>query len=180
MKLTTKGRYGLRAVIQLALASGNTPVSIKSIAEQEGISPIFLEQIFYLLKKRGIITSVRGPGGGFVLNKPSSEISLKDILQAVGESIYIVPCTNKGPSTACVRKDACKVTAVWQEFYNIIEDYLVRITLQDIITKANVDANAKAVTDATADTNVNAAVDAAADADENVNAQEDPSSAIAL
>jgi Rrf2 family iron-sulfur cluster assembly transcriptional regulator len=137
MKLTTKGRYGLRAVIQLALANGNTPVSIKSIAEQEAISPIFLEQIFYLLKKRGIIASVRGPGGGFVLNRPSSEITLKDILQAVGESIYIVPCTNKDcVGESCPRKEACKVSIIWQDFYNLIESFLMKVTLQDIITKA--------------------------------------------
>lgn len=138
MKLTTKGRYGLRAVVQLALANGNSPVSIKSIAEQEGISPIFLEQIFYLLKKRGLIASVRGPGGGFILKKPSSEITLKDVLQAVGESVYIVPCTgNEDAKLACSRTASCRMTRIWREFHNLIDDYLTKITLQDILTRSD-------------------------------------------
>jgi Rrf2 family iron-sulfur cluster assembly transcriptional regulator len=134
MKLTTKGRYGIRAVINLALAAKNTPISIKSIAEQEGISPIFLEQIFYLLKKQGIISSVRGPGGGFVIKKPLSEISLKDILQAVGENIFIVPCTQKqSEKEICGRLASCKMSSVWHNFHNMINGYLTKVTLQDII-----------------------------------------------
>jgi Rrf2 family iron-sulfur cluster assembly transcriptional regulator len=69
MRLTTKGRYGVRALVNLASTYANRPVAIKQIAKEEKISPEFLEQIFYLLKKNGIISSIRGPGGGFVLSK---------------------------------------------------------------------------------------------------------------
>ena len=82
MRITTKGRYGLRAVINLARTNHNRPVSIGSIASEENVSSEFLEQIFFKLKKAGLIRSIRGPGGGFVLNRTPAEISVQDILDA--------------------------------------------------------------------------------------------------
>ncbi len=86
MRITTKGRYGLRAVINLARSNHSRPVSIGSIASEENVSSEFLEQIFFKLKKAGLIRSIRGPGGGFVLNRMPGEISVQDILAAVGET----------------------------------------------------------------------------------------------
>ncbi len=92
MRITTKGRYALRATLALArLSDGQKPISIKTISEVEAISPEFLEQIFFRLRKSGMISSVRGPGGGFFFSKALDKINLKDILEASGEGLGIAP-----------------------------------------------------------------------------------------
>lgn len=133
MKITTKGRYGLRAVLYLASSYFNRPVSIKTIAEEEKISPEFLEQIFFKLKKRGIISSLRGPGGGFVLNRKTSEITVLDILDALGESVYIVPCTETDEQ--CEREEVCLAHSIWRDLSCLIKDYLTRLTIKDVLDK---------------------------------------------
>ncbi|MEI6873832.1 MAG: Rrf2 family transcriptional regulator [Spirochaetota bacterium] len=90
MRITTKGRYALSAVVALAcLASEDDPVSIRSLAQNEGIPADFLEQIFFRLRRSGIVSSVRGPGGGFRLTRPCQEISLLEILSAAGEGMEL-------------------------------------------------------------------------------------------
>jgi Rrf2 family iron-sulfur cluster assembly transcriptional regulator len=133
MKITTKGRYGVRAVIYLASSYYNRPISIKTIAAQEKISPEFLEQIFFKLKKAGIINSVRGPGGGFVLSKKTSEISIKDILDAVGESTFPVPCTDK--DYTCDNSSECVANSIWKDFSGMIEEFLSSTTIKTILEK---------------------------------------------
>jgi len=102
----------MRAIIHLALAYHNRPISISTIAEQEKVSSEFLEQIFFKLKKAGLIRSVRGPGGGFVLNRPASEITVKDILEAVGEMRGLTPCTLRR-QTLCDRPEPCAAHEIW-------------------------------------------------------------------
>ncbi len=136
MRLTTKGRYGVRAVVNLAASYANRPISIKSIAGQEDISPEFLEQIFFQLKKAGIISSIRGPGGGFVLNKKASEISLKAILEAVGESTHPTPCTSPEEKEKCPRKEICMMANTWGDFSELISDFLESLTIKDILEKS--------------------------------------------
>jgi Rrf2 family iron-sulfur cluster assembly transcriptional regulator len=133
MRLTTKGRYGVRAVINLAAAVNGHPVSISKIAAKEGISPEFLEQIFFKLKKSGLIRSLRGPKGGFLLDKDPALISIKDILDAVGEPVFPTPCTNKDAKQACIRQDQCSITQTWQNFSDLIEDFLSGVTLKELI-----------------------------------------------
>jgi Rrf2 family iron-sulfur cluster assembly transcriptional regulator len=132
MRLTTKGRYGVRAVLNLAEQTQNHPISISQISQAEDLSPEFLEQIFFKLKKAGIIRSIRGPKGGFVLSWKPSEVTIKTILDAVGESIHPTPCTNED-SKPCPRQEDCALAPVWHEFYGIIEKHLGSITLKDII-----------------------------------------------
>jgi Rrf2 family iron-sulfur cluster assembly transcriptional regulator len=114
MRITTKGRYALRAVLALAQSStdGN-PVSIKSISEQEDISAEFLEQIFFKLRKADIIRSVRGPGGGFFFKRPLDQITLLDIIEASGEGMGISPCAC-GKKSVCDRKSNCAASHIWQ------------------------------------------------------------------
>ena len=138
MRLTTKGRYGVRAIVNLASAYANRPISIKKIAEEEGISPEFLEQIFFKLKKKGIISSVRGPGGGFILNKKTAEISIKDILEAVGETTFPTPCTYPDDWEACSRKENCIMSKTWQTFSDMINGYLGKLTVKDILDESGV------------------------------------------
>lgn len=137
MRITTKGRYALRAVITLAKTSDTKPVSIRELAQTEEISPEFLEQIFFKLKKTGMITSTRGPGGGFRLNKPPSEITLNDILEAAGESTEFTPCIplNGNPEQPCTRMPYCTAHKVWKEAVNHIKDYFANVTLENIINE---------------------------------------------
>jgi Rrf2 family iron-sulfur cluster assembly transcriptional regulator len=133
MRVTTKGRYALRAVLALAEASpGGKPVSIKFISEREDISAEFLEQIFFRLRRAGVIGSVRGPGGGFYFTRPLNRISLMDIIEASGEGLGIAPCS-------CGKKERCKIAGtclaggVWREMHGKIKDYAATRTLADII-----------------------------------------------
>lgn len=134
MRLTTKGRYGVRAVVNLAAAGQNRPISISQIAEQEELSPEFLEQIFFRLKKAGLIRSVRGPKGGFLLNRSPADISVKTILDAVGEPLYPAPCTDHD-ANPCPRRADCALNPVWGGFYELIRSHLSGISLKDILDR---------------------------------------------
>jgi Rrf2 family transcriptional regulator, iron-sulfur cluster assembly transcription factor len=142
MRITTKGRYGLRAVINLAKTNHSRPVSIGSIATQENVSSEFLEQIFFKLKKAGLIRSIRGPGGGFVLNRTPGEISVQDILEAVGETRGLTPCTLRR-KTLCDRPEPCAAHDIWTGLQKTMEDYLTNVTLKDILAKSGKQVFAK-------------------------------------
>jgi Rrf2 family iron-sulfur cluster assembly transcriptional regulator len=132
MRLTTKGRYGVRAVLNLAVQNQSKPVSISQISREEDLSPEFLEQIFFKLKKAGVIRSVRGPKGGFLLNLKPSGITIKTILDAVGESVNPTPCTNTA-TDPCPREQDCAMAHVWTEFHEVIEKHLSNVSLKDIM-----------------------------------------------
>ncbi len=134
MRITTKGRYGLRAVINLARSNHNRPVSIGSIASEENVSSEFLEQIFFKLKKAGLIRSIRGPGGGFILNRTPGEISVQDSLEAVGATRGLTPCTLRR-KTLCDRPEPCSAHDIWTGLQKTMEDYLTNMTLNDILEK---------------------------------------------
>ena len=142
MRITTKGRYGLRAVINLAMAHHNRPISISSIASVENVSSEFLEQIFFKLKKAGLIRSIRGPGGGFVLNRTPGEISVHDILDAVGETRGFTPCTMRRKKL-CDKTEACAAHDIWTGLQKTMEDYLTNVTLKDILIKNGTKSFAK-------------------------------------
>ena len=134
MRVTTKGRYALRALTRLALKTEGKPIPIRTIAEIEGLSPEFLEQIFFRLKKEGIVDSVRGPGGGFVLGREPSEITAKNIFDAVGEGVELTPCTSE--EDHCERKDNCLIHGVWEEASEYIITYFSSLTLEDVVRRA--------------------------------------------
>lgn len=136
MRVTTKGRYALRAVIKLASMNSGKPVSIRQLVEGEDISPEFLEQIFFKLKKSGIISSTRGPGGGFQLNKKTSEVSLKEILESAGEDLWLAPCTSFAPETlGCEKKKDCQAHDIWETANSNLLSFLNELTLEDMIQK---------------------------------------------
>lgn len=139
MRLTTKGRYGMRAIVHLAASEDKQPISISQIARQEDVSPEFLEQIFFKLKKSGVIRSVRGPKGGFLLNTPAADLSVKEILDAVGESICLVACTTCISEQVCPHQENCKMSPFWQSFYELVECFLQSVSLQDIIERNSKD-----------------------------------------
>jgi Rrf2 family transcriptional regulator, iron-sulfur cluster assembly transcription factor len=134
MRLTNKGEYGVRAVVYLAAVDHARPVPVSKIAEAEGVSPEFLEQIFFRLKKTGMIRSVRGPHGGFVLDGDPQKITIKSILDAVGEPLYPVPCTDHDRG-GCARRPVCSMTGVWHGFYEMMRSHLAGISVADVVAR---------------------------------------------
>ena len=132
MRITTKGRYALRAVIALAETSvAGKPVSIKAIAEREDISAEFLEQIFFRLRRSGLIRSARGPGGGFSFALPLDRITLMDLISASGEGLEVAPCLcGKG---ACGKMAGCRARSVWQGLDASLRAYAESRTVADMI-----------------------------------------------
>ena len=136
MRITTRGRYGLRAVLKLTLSDRGKPISIRELSSIEGISPEFLEQIFFRLRKSGIIKSTRGPGGGFQMEKDPSEVTVKDIFNAVGEEVSLTPCTVEDEMRKdCDHEKNCLAHDMWVETADYINSYFSSITIQDILEK---------------------------------------------
>ena len=134
MRITTRGRYAVRASVALArLQKQNSPVSITSLAKEEDISSIFLEQIFFRLRKGGIVSSVRGPGGGFYFAKSPESLSIKEILAAVGENLELNFCDKHAKD--CNRKDVCSSHTVWEEITMIVSEYLENLTLAMVVKR---------------------------------------------
>lgn len=133
MKLSTKGRYGLRALIDLAQYSGDEPVSITSIAGRQEISERYLEQLMALLKKAGLVKSIRGAGGGYVLAKDLSEISVGDVLRALEGSLDPVKCSGLNPEEGCKSADVCVTKYVWQRINDSINQTVDEIRLDQLV-----------------------------------------------
>ena len=128
MKLSTKGRYATRILLCISRLQGDLPVSKKKIAEQEGISTDYIEQIIVPLKHAGLVYSVRGLRGGFRLAKDPADITLNDVLAASEGNVDLVGCLAEG----CSRSDACVVQEVWQGATQALLDYFSKITLQQL------------------------------------------------
>ncbi len=152
MRITTKGRYSLRALCRL-VRNGDSPSSIKVLSKQESISPEFLEQLFFSLKKEGILKSRKGPGGGFSLNVSPEELTIHEIFEAVGEQYYLSPCAidDESINAKCPRHDfrwdpetgeslvECFGEDFWIASYQIFHSYFVNITLADVLYKRKYD-----------------------------------------
>lgn len=136
MKLSTKGRYGLRALIDLALYSETEPVSINTIAERQGLSERYLEQLMALLKKNGIVKSIRGASGGYSLAKPASEISVGDILRALEGNLEPVDCGGLNPEEGCSASGTCVTKYVWQRINESITNTVDEIMLDQILAES--------------------------------------------
>ena len=132
MRITTRGRYALRASLALAkMGKSGEMVSINSLSEVEDISPIFLEQIFFHLKKAGLVNSVRGPGGGFNLAHPPEKMTVREILVAAGETLSPGFCDKQKDS--CSRRSCCKSHKVWNKLNDVIDDFLQSVTLANLL-----------------------------------------------
>lgn len=135
MKLSTKGRYGLRALIDLALYSEEEAVSIQSIANRQNISVSYLEQLVRKLKKEGLVTSVRGAQGGYKLAKPADKISVGDVLRAMEGSISAVSC-GTGENVHCQGEDLCVTRYVWQRINASIQETVDSIMLDQLVEES--------------------------------------------
>jgi Rrf2 family transcriptional regulator, iron-sulfur cluster assembly transcription factor len=135
MRLTTKGRYAVTAVLDLALHQDKGPVSLAAISERQGISLSYLEQLFAKLRRNNIVRSTRGPGGGYKLAGSVDDVSVSDIILAVDESCKVVDCSDSG---GCHGDYQCLTHDLWQELSNEIRNFLDGITLSEIMAQDTV------------------------------------------
>ena len=136
LKITTKGRYGLRALIDLAQYSEIEPVSISSIATRQGISERYLEQLMTLLKKAQLVKSIRGAGGGYVLAKDMNEISVGDVLRALEGSLEPVECAAFSGQDSCEAAGGCVTKYVWQCINESINRTVDEISLKQLVEES--------------------------------------------
>lgn len=135
MKLSTKGRYGLKAMFELSLRQTCGPVPLKQIAQKQNISEQYLEQIFSILKKSGLIKSVRGAQGGYLLVKEPKDITVGDILIVLEGPVSLSDCVLD--EDVCENSGKCVTKVVWEKMKKGIEDVINSITLQDMIDDHN-------------------------------------------
>jgi Rrf2 family cysteine metabolism transcriptional repressor len=133
MKLSTKGKYGVRAVFEIARNFGKGPITIKEISERQGISFSYLEQILHKLGKAGLIESVRGPSGGYLLGRKPQELTIGDIVRVLEGPIALSHCLEPGESGDCYQADDCVARMVWAKVGEKIEKALDSISFQDLL-----------------------------------------------
>jgi Rrf2 family protein len=133
MKLSTRARYGLRALIDLGLYGETETVSIQSIAVRQNISESYLEQLMALLKKAGLVVSIRGAGGGYRLGKPAEEISVGSVLRVLEGSLEAVRCQGNGAEGFCQDADICVSKYVWKRINDSITDAVDNMMLGELI-----------------------------------------------
>lgn len=132
MRLSTKGRYAVTAMLDLTLQGGNGPVTLAEISETQGISLSYLEQLFACLRGKQLVRGIRGPGGGYYLGRPAEEISVADIICAVDEWVEFTRC---GGNRDCKDGKRCLTHNLWDELSNEIFTFLSRITLADLVER---------------------------------------------
>lgn len=138
MKLTSKGRYAVTAILDIAINAENGPVSLADISERQHISLSYLEQLFSKLRRCGLVKSVRGPGGGYRLGQPSDKISIGMIIAAVNENVNVTRCLGKG---GCKGGTQCLTHSLWDELSLRIEGFLNEITLAELVEKHHCSSN---------------------------------------
>lgn len=136
MKLTTKGRYAVTAMLDLALRHDKGSVTLADIARRQGISLSYLEQLFAKLRRSGLVDSVRGPGGGYNLAMPPSQISVAQIIVAINENIDATRCG--GERNCQGGQEPCLTHQLWEELSERIYGFLSGITLADLVTRPHV------------------------------------------
>ena len=132
MRLSTLGRYALRAMVDLAMHQGQGPVLRKEIAERQELSSNYLAQLFAKLGRAGLVNSVFGPGGGYVLAKDAAEISAGDVLRAVDESLAPVFCVDCDQDETCHRAESCLTRPLWLRLGEQLTETLDSITVADL------------------------------------------------
>lgn len=132
MLLTTKGRYAVMALVDMANCGSGKPISIASIAKRQEIDEGYLEQLFAKLKREGLVISVKGPGGGYKLSKPRKDINIIEIMTAVDEGVKMTRCRNESDDGCLSDKTRCFTHHLWEELGEHIYSYLKSITLEDV------------------------------------------------
>lgn len=135
MRLTTKGRYAVTAMLDLAIHNDQGPISLADISGRQGISLSYLEQLFARLRKRGLVLSTRGPGGGYTLSRPPGELAIADVISAVDEKVDTTRC---GGTVDCQNNERCLTHDLWSDLSSQIYDFLANITLGDVMKRNGV------------------------------------------
>lgn len=135
MKLTTKGRYAVTALLDLALHAQKGPVSLADISERQEISISYLEQLFAKLRKNGLVKSVRGPGGGYRLSREAEEIFVAEVIDAVDESIDVTRCEGRGD---CQKGEQCLTHELWMDLSQQIHQFLSGISLRSLVDRGEI------------------------------------------
>ncbi|MDO2947160.1 Fe-S cluster assembly transcriptional regulator IscR [Aeromonas simiae] len=135
MRLTSKGRYAVTAMLDVALHADTGPVPLADISERQGISLSYLEQLFARLRKHGLVQSVRGPGGGYRLGMAADAISVGQVISAVDESVDATKCLGKGD---CHGGTQCLTHSLWRDLSERISSFLGEITLAELVRQADV------------------------------------------
>ncbi len=130
MKLSTKGKYGVKAMVDLAVNQGEAPVSIKSISKRQNISEYYLEQLFAPLRKAELVKSIRGAQGGYALNKDPKDLTVLEIMNILEGPVEISECLD---NEECDKIDCCATRTVWHKIKTSIDEVMSSITLQDIM-----------------------------------------------
>ncbi len=133
LKVSTKGRYGLRAIVDLAVNDKDGQVSLKSVAQRQGISENYLEQLFASLKKSGLVKSVRGAQGGYILSKPADKITVGDVLRSLEGTLCPVECIDLDLPTDCDKADVCVTAPVWAKLRDKINEVVDSFTIADLV-----------------------------------------------
>jgi Rrf2 family transcriptional regulator, iron-sulfur cluster assembly transcription factor len=135
MRLTTKGRYAVTAMLDLALHDERGPVALADIARRQGISLSYLEQLFSLLRRRGLVRSTRGPGGGYRLGRSPAAIAVVDVIAAVDETVDATRC---GGLENCQGEERCLTHDLWQDLSQRIHEFLKGIDLAELVERRRV------------------------------------------
>lgn len=135
MRLTTRGRYAVTAMLDLALHYDRGPVSLAEIAERQGISQSYLEQLFARLRRNGLVDGLRGPGGGYKLGRSGDEISVADVIDAVNETVDATRC---GGQRNCHGEQRCLTHDLWEELSCQIRDFLNNVSLNELVRRKSV------------------------------------------
>lgn len=135
MRLTTKGRYAVTAMLDLALHAQEGPISLADISQRQGISLSYLEQLFAKLRRERLVRSVRGPGGGYQLSRSEADIFVAQVVDAVNESLDTTRCNNKGD---CQSGEKCLTHHLWSDLSDQIHEFLSTISLADLMKKREI------------------------------------------
>jgi len=135
MRLTTKGRYAVTAMLDLALNETRGPIRLSAISERQGISLSYLEQLFAHLRRRELVRSVRGPGGGYRLKREAGSISVAEVISAVNEDTDATRCGGKGD---CQEGDTCLTHHLWMDLSDRIHEFLSDISLADLVARREI------------------------------------------
>ena len=135
MKLSTKGRYAVMAMVDLAQHGTDTPIALADIAKRQDISLSYLEQLFGKLRRHGLVSSVRGPGGGYKLASGPAELRISDIIRAVDEPIRTTACADGGVHGCTGTTSRCLTHDLWDELGRQIQIFLSSVTIEDVIER---------------------------------------------
>jgi Rrf2 family iron-sulfur cluster assembly transcriptional regulator len=135
MRLTTKGRYAVTAMLDLALNAQDRPITLADISQRQGISLSYLEQLFSRLRKQGLVSSARGPGGGYRLSRDANEINVAQVIEAVDEKVSVTRCGGKGD---CQNGEACLTHKLWCSLSDQIHGFLDGISLGSLVDEEHV------------------------------------------